>query len=65
MMSSEEKLQEIKDKLSRWATKKEQDVIRKVALLKRISSRSPTGMTKLKTNVYTDVVAELDRIKGL
>lgn len=64
-MSSEDKLAEVKEKITRWATKKEGDVLRKVALLKRVSAKSSTSLTRFKTNVYTDVVTELDKIKGL
>ena len=64
-MSSEDKLAEVKEKITRWAAKKEGDVLRKVALLKRVSAKSSTSLTRFKTNVYTDVVTELDKIKGL
>ena len=63
-MSSEAKIEEIKEKLREWRSSKELELLRQVVLLKKVANRENNISRNFTDSVYTDIVKSIDQIKG-
>lgn len=63
-MTSEEKIEEIKQKLRDWQESKKIELLRQVVLLKKLTVKNNTISTRFTNSVYTDVVNDLDSLRG-
>lgn len=63
-MSSAEKLTSIKEKLKKWQSDKELEILRQVVLLKKLTARKNNISTNFIKSVYTDIVNDVDKLRG-
>lgn len=63
-MTSEEKIEEIKQKLRDCQESKKIELLRQVVLLKKLTVKNNTISTRFTNSVYTDVVNDLDSLRG-
>ena len=63
-MSSENKIEEVKKKLREWKSNKETELLRQVVLLKKLTSKKNNITTSFTNTVYTDIVNDIDKLRG-
>lgn len=63
-MSSKEKIEEVKKNLKNWQSNKEKALLKQVVLLKKMTARENNITTSFTNSVYTDIVNDVDKLRG-
>lgn len=63
-MSSQEKIEDIKRNVALWKGEQETRLVRKVVLLKKISTQEQPVLSNFNNKVHIDTLATLGRLKG-
>jgi hypothetical protein len=63
-MSSTDKIKETKEKLNSWKVNKEKELLRQVVILKKLTARENNITASFTNSVYTDIVNDVDKLRG-
>ena len=63
-MSSTDKIKETKKKLNSWKVNKEKELLRQVVMLKKLTTRENNITASFTNSVYTDIVNDVDKLRG-